>query len=100
MSKLGLGSIVTYKDDYWVALGYNGAKVKLMAPHQSQQKLSVSKAKITLIDTPPLVSVTYGGGEFLVSTKGTIISRKSNRTVWKNPSYVRTAILQQAEVVS
>lgn len=97
MTHLALGSIVSYQNDYWVALSFNGSQIKIIAPHRGQQLLSVSKAKCSPIKADPLTRVIYKGAEYLVSAKGTIISRTTNRVVqWKEGNSNCDAILNIA----
>jgi hypothetical protein len=101
MAKLVKGSVVTYKDDYYVALEYNGATVKIIAPHVSQTKRSVKKSNLKLVDAPPLTLVKYRDAEYLVSVKGSIISLTTNRVMnWKEDNGDRKTILALAEVQS
>lgn len=94
MASLALGSIVSYQNDYWVALSYDGSQIKIIAPHRGQQKRSVSKAKCSPVDASPLVEVSYKGASYLVSTKGTIISLTTNRVMqWKDGNGDRDTIL-------
>ena len=100
MAYLALGSIVSYQNDYWVALSYDGAQIKIIAPHRGQQKLSVSKAKCSPVDAPKLVEVSFKGASYLVSAKGTIISLTTNRVMqWKDGNGDRNQILAIAEDV-
>lgn len=94
MASLALGSIVSYQNDYWVALSYDGAQIKIIAPHRGQQKRSVSKAKCSPVNAAPLVEVSYKGTSYLVSVKGTIISLTTNRVMqWKDGNGNRDTIL-------
>ena len=94
MARLALGSIVSYQNDYWVALSYDGSQIKIIAPHRGQQKRSVSKAKCSPVDASPLVEVSYKGTSYLVSDKGTIISLTTNRVMqWKDGNGDRDTIL-------
>ena len=98
MARLALGSIVSYQNDYWVALSFDGHRIKIIAPHRGQQKRSVSKAKCTPVKADPLTRVIYKNAEYLVSLKGTIISRTTNRVMeWKEGNGNRRKILAIAK---
>ena len=98
---LVLGAIVTFKGDYYVALGLSdkGPKgsVKIIAPHYGQAKLSVNRENVTVVDATPLSKVTHKGSDYLVSRKGTIISLTTNKVMrWADGNGNRTAILALA----
>ena len=97
MATLVLGSIVTYKNDYFVALGYNGHLVTIIAPHNGQRKLNVKRGNVTVVDATPLAQVSYEGSDYLVSHKGTIISLTTNRVMnWADGNGNRRSILARA----
>ena len=81
MANLALGSIVSYKNDYWVALAYDGCYIKIIAPHLDDETFVVSKEACTLVDAKPMAHVSHNGTEYLVSAKGTIISAASGRLI-------------------
>ena len=98
---LVLGAIVTFKGDYYVALGLRGkgpkASVKILAPHCGQAKLNVNRENVTVVNATPLRKVTYNGSDYLVSRKGTIISLTTNRVMnWADGNGNRRAILARA----
>jgi hypothetical protein len=100
MDTLALGSIVTYKDDYFVALGYDGHLVTIIAPHKGQRKLGVKRSKITVVNATPLTQVSYKRGGYLVSRKGTIISLTTNVVMdWTEDNNNRLSILEGAQRV-
>jgi hypothetical protein len=84
-NKLKLGSIVRYKNDFWLALSFDGQLVKIIAPHKGQRKLNVSKRKLEVL---PLTAgiVNYKDKRHLVTHNGTIVSLLSNR-VLKSTTY-------------
>ena len=97
MATLVLGSIVTYKNDHYVALGYGDNLVTIIAPHRSQRKLNVSRRNVTVSPATPLAKISYKGSDYLVSRKGTIISLTTNRVMnWAEGNGNRRAILAQA----
>ena len=98
--QLTLGSIVIYKNDYYVALAYDGKKVKITAPHRSQHKLSVLRSNVTVAaNKTPMVKVTYRYRDYLVSKRGTIISLTTNRVMqWEDGNGDRKAILELADL--
>jgi len=115
MATLVLGSIVTYKNDYYVALGYDGHLVTIIAPHKGQRKLNVKRSNVAVVDVAPLVQVTHdcgapplgqdplSGNEYLVSLGKvpTIISRTTNRVMnWPPTHGVRKAIIRKARASS
>ena len=114
MATLVLGSIVTYKNDYYVALGYDGHLVTIIAPHKGQRKLNVKRSNVTVVDVDPLVLVTHdcgavplgqdplSGNEYLVSLGKVpaVISRTTNRVMnWPPTHGVRKAIIRKAEEI-
>jgi len=103
MATLVLGSIVTYKNDHYVALGYDGNLVTIIAPHKSQRKLRVKRGNVTVIDIPPLLQVAHTTGDYLVrahSPRSTIISLTTNRVMnWSNDNGNRREILRKASEI-
>mgnify|MGYP005827297513 CR=1 FL=1 len=94
---LVLGAIVTFKGNYYVALGYDGNLVTIIAPHNSQRKLNVKRSNVTVVNATPLRKVTYNGSDYLVSRKGTIISLTTNRVMnWADGNGNRRSILARA----
>ena len=94
MAALILGSIVTYKSNYYVALGYDGNLVTIIAPHKGQRKLNVKRSNVTVVDAAPLAQVSYEGSDYLVSRKGAIISCTTNRVMqWAADNGNRRAIV-------
>ena len=100
MATLVLGSIVTYKNDHYVALGYDGNLVTIIAPHKSQRKLRVKRGNVTVIDIPPLLQVVHTTGDYLVrahSPRSTIISLTTNRVMnWPSDNVNHREILRKA----
>ena len=99
-AKLKLGSVVIYKNKYYVAVAYDGKMVKIMAPHRNQHKLSVLRSNVTVVpNATPMFKVAYRGSDYLVSKRGTIISLTTNRVMqWADGNGDRKAILELADL--
>jgi hypothetical protein len=98
MATLVLGSIVTYKNDHYVALGYDGNLVTIIAPHKSQRKLRVKRGNVTVVDASPLIQVVHTTGDYLVRLRSElIISLTTNRVMnWPDDNGNRREILRKA----
>lgn len=98
MSKLKLGSYVMYNTKYYLAVKYNPEnKLVSILDIDTQAKLQVTKDKITILPMQAIcVERTYGE-QYLVTLKGLIISRKTNRVMrWDNNHGLRKQILRLA----
>ena len=100
MSELVLGSVVTYKNNYYIALGYDGHLVKILAPNQGNRKLQVKRSNVTVVDTPPATVVPHNGSEYLVTAKGTIVSCTTGRVMkWGDENGDRKEILRRCHLM-
>lgn len=99
-TQLKLGSIVIYKNKFYVALAYDGKMVKIMAPNRSQHKLSVLRKNVSVVaNATPMFKVAYRGSDYLVSKRGTIISLTTNKVMrWADGNGDRKAILELADL--
>lgn len=88
--KLQLGSVVVYKNEYWLAVAYDGvSKLTIMQPCNDNKKrvinpksltgvTSVISAKLVTVDNLPNKKL---GTEYLVTRLGYVISKKTLRIV-------------------
>jgi hypothetical protein len=77
---LVLGSIVTYRDTPYMAVGYDGAMVKLIAPNRGNAKLNVARRNVTVTSYKATV-VEFKGKQHLVTKHRTIVSMVSLRVL-------------------
>jgi hypothetical protein len=105
MATLVLGSIVTYKNDCYVALGYDGNLVTIIAPHRGQRKLRVKRGNVTVVNTSePFILVAHHGDYLVRGYLGRedlplplIISLTTNRVMnWPDDNGNRREILRKA----
>jgi len=93
-----LGAIVTYKNNHYVALGYDGNLVTIIAPHRGQRKLRVKRGNVTAVDASPLIQVFHATGDYLVRPRSElIISLTTNRVMyWPHDNVNHREILRKA----
>lgn len=97
-NQLVLGSYVKFKNQPYIAISYDGRKVKIMDVF-SNRKLVVLRSNIAV---SPYVAkkVEFQGSQYLVTLKNYIISCKTNKVMqWCESDNNRKGILALAQGV-
>ena len=94
MSNIQVGSYVTYKGRVFIVTELRGSLVLIIS---EDNKLQVSQKSLTLITSfRPAKIVSYRDANYLVTTKGLIISLTTNKIMkWNETDGNRIAILNE-----
>lgn len=93
MSRFNTGTIVHYKQDYWVVLKskWNDANLRIIRPHVGNEKREIGSHKARKLDKMCTV-VNVNGKDIIVTPKGFLISMVSERLLKNTTKEAKQAL--------
>ncbi len=92
------GSYVEYKGTTYMVVGHANGLVKIINPLVGNAKRQVKPCNLVILSFTPALTISLKGAEYLVTTKGIIISLTTGRLMkWADDNGNRITLLALAK---